>query len=596
MASGPKPFIPLNPATDPVAQARALIKKGARAQAATLLRNVLVRDGRNGAARQMLAGLGPEARRAVSLTPQDKRAAKAIQAAMEAGQWRQVVSEAQSLLQRQPHVADAANALGNALFQLGRPKDALGAFNHAVRVDPVQPDGYLNISALYLSLEQPDAARQAAEAALDVAPKMALAHRALGLALIDALRVAEGEAALRDACALDPKDPLAWDALCRALEQSTRLEDLDDTVTEALRHCPGDPLLRLQQAGLLARRKEFAATLETLDGLSTAALPLHSQSIAAQLRGQALDALQQDGALQAFAEMNAAQARLHHVTTPLPFLTRLDARAGGLSDFDALDWQTDPAAPGPVFLVGFPRSGTTLLDSILRGHEGVAVVEEQPLITPLTDGIPESGEAAALSALTESQLAERRAGYLAAFEAQIGAPLGDRMAIDKMPLNMTEAGTLARHFPNARFILALRHPADCVLSGFMQNFRPNDAMNTFLDLDSAAEAYDKAFTLFEGYRARLGLSVVEIRYEHLIRDLRGAVEPVLDHLGLTWRDEMADYQKTVKARPMVRTPSYRQVTETLYTGADGRWKRYETDLQPVLDRLSPWIDRWGYAV
>lgn len=595
-----KPVIPLASsrasAPDPVDHALAMARDGRLLQSAALLRSILARDSRNGAARRALASLGSAARRVVTLTAQERRDEKAFRAAFDQGNWQLAVKLGKSLLTRQPALGDVANSIGVALTKLGRTNDALKAFDHALRVDPALPDSYLNLSTLLLQLGQKAAARDAAAAALDVAPEHAGVHRALGLALCDLDKVEDGVHHLRRACALAPTDPMKWDALCRILERQTKLDALETTLGEAMRHCPDNAILLLHRATLQSRRKHHADALATLLEIDADALPRHSQSLLSELRGRAYDGLgRQADAMRAFTAMNLAQASLHKVTRPLPYLSRLASRITGLPGFDATRWQTAPADHPPVFLVGFPRSGTTLLDSILRGHKDVAVVEEQPLIDHLTRGIPAENEAAALSQLSNAEIDARRTKYFRAFETQLGEQIGQRRAVDKMPLNMVEAGTIGRHFPDARFILALRHPADCVLSCFMQNFRPNDAMNTFLSLDTAAETYDRAFTLFEGYRKRLGLNVVEIRYEHLIRDLKGAVTPVLDYLGLDWRDEMADYQTTARARPVIHTPSYRQVTEDLYHNADGRWRQYKDSLMPVMQRLDPWIDRWGYA-
>ncbi|WGW02708.1 tetratricopeptide repeat-containing sulfotransferase family protein [Tropicibacter oceani] len=592
----PRPAPTFAPQVDPVAHAAKLSAAGKPAEAAALLRRVLSRDSRNAAARKALAGLGKHARPALNLTPQDRKDAKALERAVSGAKWPQVISGARALLGRQPLMGDAANALGTALRMSGQLNDAMRAYDHALRADPALPDSYINLSALLLQMNQPAAALDAAQAALDVAPKMAESHLAMGLALYDLDRISEAEGQLRQAVDLGPENPLNWDALCRTLERLNRLDDLGQTVQQALKACPDHPLLQLHAAAALSRRKDNAAALALLDRIKADALPPHSRSVLEELRGRVLDALGHcDEAFAAYTRMNDLQRRLHvKPGKPNSYAAMVDARLGGLDDLPAAWPQTLDSGPQPVFLVGFPRSGTTLLDTILRGHDHLAVVEEQPLCAHLSKGIAPDGEAAALAALTPQQIDQRRAAYLADFERHLGAPLNGRLPVDKMPLNLSEAGAIARHFPGAKFILALRHPADSVLSCYMQNFRPNEAMNNFLDLEQAARLYDRVFTLFDAYRARLGLDVVEIRYEDLITDLRGAVEPVLTHLGLDWHDDMADYQSAARARPVIRTPSYKQVTQGLYTSAQGRWHRYQAHMTPALDHLKPWIERWGY--
>ncbi|MFZ7090621.1 sulfotransferase [Primorskyibacter sp. 2E233] len=591
----PRPAPSFAPHVDPVAHAKKLAATGKPAEAAGLLRQVLAKDSRNAGARKALAALGKYARPALKLSPQDRKAAKAVEQALAAGNWTQVIAQAQPLLSRQPLLSDAANALGTALRMSGRMNEAMRAYDHALRSDPALADSYINMSSLLQHMGQPQAAAEAAQAALDVAPRKAESHLAIGLAFYDLDRIAEAENHLRRATELNPAQVLTWDALSRTLERLNRLEDLAKTVEQALAACPGAPLLQLHQAAALSRGKDDAGALALLDSIDASALPPHSRSVLYELRGRALDALgRYDAAFDAFGLMNDIQRQMHVAPgKPNAFLSMVQARLDGV---DALSsgWPADDDTAAPVFLVGFPRSGTTLLDTILRGHEQIAVVEEQPMCAHLSQGIAHSAEAAGLTALTAEELAKRRTAYLSDFERHLGAPLDGRIAVDKMPLNLVEAAAIARHFPKARFILALRHPADSVLSCFMQNFKPNEAMNNFLDLEQAARLYDRVFSLWEGYREKLALNVVEIRYEHLIADLHGAVEPVLTHMGLDWRDEMADFQKSARARPVIRTPSYKQVTQGLYSSADGRWRRYDAHLGPVMNILKPWINRWGY--
>ena len=165
-----------------------------------------------------------------------------------------------------------------------------------------------------------------------------------------------------------------------------------------------------------------------------------------------------------------------------------------------------------------------------------------------------------------------------------------------MPLDMVLAGLLHRLFPDARFIFAERHPADVVLSCFITNFRLNDAMANFLDLEDSARFYDLAMTHWQQCRSIFSLDVHELRYEHMVADLEGAVRPLLDWLGLPWDQGMLDHRQTARGRGYVTTASYAQVTEPIYGRAAGRWVRYRDHLEPVLPVLAPWAERLGYEL
>lgn len=285
------------------------------------------------------------------------------------------------------------------------------------------------------------------------------------------------------------------------------------------------------------------------------------------------------------------------------FLKEVERLIEAFGSGNGLDYKPLPApSPGkmrsaPVFLVGFPRSGTTLLDQILDAHPDTQVAEELPLLKSMktaVDAFP-AAYPQSLTHLSEKQRSDLRRLY-ADEVTQRGFDIANKIFVDKMPLNLVHVGLINRVFPDAKIILALRHPADVVLSCFMQDFVPNGAMVNFLTLEGSARLYDRVMTLWRRYRELLPLNVVEVRYENLIRDLRSEVEPVLDFLGLPWNEAQADPAAHALARGTIRTPSYAQVTQPIYSSAADRWRRYEKHLAPVLPLLKKHIEYFGYTL
>ena len=254
-----------------------------------------------------------------------------------------------------------------------------------------------------------------------------------------------------------------------------------------------------------------------------------------------------------------------------------------------------PLAPegrrAPSFLVGFPRSGTTLLDTFLMGHPEVFVVEEQPMLNAAEVLI---GDYAGLPHCTADRLAKARQAYFAELDRHVEAGFGG-LVIDKLPLNILGLPLIYAIFPNARVIVAQRHPCDVVLSGFMQGFALNDAMACFLDLEDAARFYDAAMGLFWKARELLPLGIHTLVYEDLVSAPEPALRPLIEFLGLEWRPELLDHQATAQARGAISTPSYTQVVRPLTKAPVGRWRRYEKQLGAVLPTLLPWAARLGYA-
>ena len=152
----------------------------------------------------------------------------------------------------------------------------------------------------------------------------------------------------------------------------------------------------------------------------------------------------------------------------------------------------------PIFLVGFPRSGTTLLDTILRSHPKIKVIEEKPMVLKMISKI-KNNNLYSLENISPTEIQYLQEEYLSELKKHTNVDDKSTLFIDKLPLNIINTGEILRIFPNARFILALRHPMDCVLSCFMQDFKLNDAMNNFLNLEDAANLYKNTMELWNQY-------------------------------------------------------------------------------------------------
>jgi len=121
-------------------------------------------------------------------------------------------------------------------------------------------------------------------------------------------------------------------------------------------------------------------------------------------------------------------------------------------------------------------------------------------------------------------------------------------------------------------------------------------MARFLDLEDGARFYDEVFGLWDHYTKTADLGVHMIRYEDVVADFRPTVASLLDFLGLEWSDAVLEFDKTAREKTRIKTPSYRQVTEKIYTRASGRWLRYRKHMEPVLPILAPWALKYGYAM
>ncbi len=243
----------------------------------------------------------------------------------------------------------------------------------------------------------------------------------------------------------------------------------------------------------------------------------------------------------------------------------------------------------PVFLVGFPRSGTTLLDTFLMGHPSIEVLEEEPMLRRAAQRLDFETLPAAPDEVTRSA---RDAYFEAAADL---TPLDPgKLLVDKNPLAMNGLPLIHRLFPDAKIILALRHPCDVVLSCFATNFKLNDGMASFLQLDTAAELYDLSFRYFERARHLFDFPVHTIVYENVVADPDRELRSLFDFLGLKWDERVLDHEATARGRGHIKTASYAQVVEPIYHRSAGRWRNYREQLEPILPTLVPWIEKFGY--
>lgn len=259
----------------------------------------------------------------------------------------------------------------------------------------------------------------------------------------------------------------------------------------------------------------------------------------------------------------------------------------------ATDHDRVSPARAHVFLVGFPRSGTTLLEQALAGHPEVAALEEAPTLAEAHDRFLASDTGLrALATLSAADADYWRRRYWSEVAAQ-GVVADGRLFLDKAPAATDDLPLIARLFPAAKVLFAVRDPRDVVLSCLRRNFRMNALTYAFTDLTAAAEAYAAGMALSETYRRVLPLDLLEVRHEALVEDPEGGLRDVCRFLGLDFRPAMLDVGATARAR-VIRTPSAAQVRAGLNRRGVGQWRAYAEALAPVAPTLAPWIDRFGY--
>ncbi len=517
-----------------------------------------------------------------------------------AGQLPEALDAYDSALEREPTRAGVWNDRGTVLTRLGRHAEAEQSFQQALALDGNDVKTCVNLSGTLLALGRLEDAVRVAEKAVHLNAGLAPAFNALGNALSRSGRTDEAIKTFERAVRLDSTYAEALANLASLYEETNRLEAARDAAARARDAEPDYPHANLVLAKCDRRAEQFQSGLDRLSSFSLETLPAPLARDIAFEQSRLFDRL--DHPAEAFAAMEAGNRHALNAagvdkslgdqflkTVATLSATTFSQPSRQSSSNDNRD---------PVFLVGFPRSGTTLLGQVLDAHSGLTMVEERPMLDqviarlrhmPVRGGYP-SG----LADLNPDTITELRQVYIDAATRETRRATEQRV-VDKFPLHLIHVGLIRTLFPESRLVLALRHPCDVVLSCFMQNFRPNPAMANFYSIQRAALTYDRVMGLWTHYQTTLNPDHHTIRYEDVVTDFQAEISRLLAYLDLPWEDGMRDYTERARSQGRIDTPSYHQVTEAIYTRSRYRWRRYAAALEPVMETLLPWIDGFGYA-
>lgn len=491
-------------------------------------------------------------------------------------------------------------SLGRMLARTGEHARAVESLEQARRADPGDYQASLALGFCLVQVGRPDEAARQYEDALQIRPDDPAIVRAYGEILTRLTRFDDAVAAYRKALDLNAGDLRALARLAGLYERTNRLEEMAEVIEEGLRLEPDDRTLRFHRAVYLRRRDDPQAALEILERLQQDRLdPDLSRKVAfetARLR----DKLGQfDKAFEAATLGNRLSRRLAREAAPdaEPFGDWLD-RVERV--FSAAWESTRPASPDadpalddedqPIFILSFPRSGTTLIEAILGARSEYQVYEEKPTMDELFDELrqhglsyPECGDrldAEVVGALREryfraaNRYAERRPGSV---------------IVDKNPLITPTVPLLQQVFPRARYIFAVRHPLDVCLSCFLYPFSPNSALAECATVEELAGVYAKVIRIWRLARRHLPLNAIELSYESLVTDFETHSRRLFEFLGITWDEEVPNF-----ARGARTLRNHDRVIQGVYQSSRYRWKNYETQLAPAAPLVEESLSHFGY--
>ncbi|WP_129640946.1 tetratricopeptide repeat-containing sulfotransferase family protein [Peristeroidobacter agariperforans] len=529
--------------------------------------------------------------------------------------------------------------LGTARRGAGKYEEALRAYMRAAELGYTDADFYFNVGLTHIDRRDYESARVVLKKALDLAPGDALIRSEYIKACYESMQTEEALAAIRgwtDFSQLAPDqladvgqrlmnlgeteraeqvisklaaseiDVHAMLTLAQIMERTNRLPEAQRLMERISSHPRAASLgneMLMTQARIAQRVGEHEQTVELLRRALAGVTQVHDKHFALFPLAKSLDALKRyDEAFTALTEAHASQVAHLQLTAPM-------AVARGKPTWEIANWSCDPAdiaqwdtasAPtleeSPVFVVAFPRSGTTLLEQTLDAHPQLKSMDEQPIVQAALDDMVAAGVRypEELGKLTDPQLTAIRARYFERAGTRIRLEPGQRV-VDKNPLNMLRLPAIKRLFPNAPIILAVRHPCDVVLSCFMQHFRAPHFVMLCSSLQALADGYRRSFDFWYCQSALLAPHVLEVRYESFVADFERGVREIAEFLRLPWHDGMLAPAEHARAKGYISTPSYSQVVQPVNQKAVGRWRAYERHLAPVIPQLRTYLQRWDYS-
>lgn len=486
--------------------------------------------------------------------------------------------------------------------QEGRFEDALKVLDRAIQIAP-QDLGARNAAGLVLTrLERYPEALAMFDSVVAIMPEFAGAHCARGASLEAMGKLKEAEAAYRHALSLEPENLGATQGVANLLSRRgahAEARPLAEAVLEAEPNFP-DAVMVLAAADAAEGSGERARhRLELLAGDER--LTPHQRALAQGQLGDVLDSQDlTDEAFQAYAACNMGLWRAYAPAYQGP--SALDFARGMLNEMDAIpvDAWTAPSPPPSagaprehVFLMGFPRSGTTLLEQVLASHPDVEALEERETLQAAQRAFQmQPSDVARLAYATEAELAPLREAYWARVRAEGAEPAG-KVFVDKHPLHTFRLPLILKLFPDAKILFARRDPRDVVLSCYRRRFAMSGSAYQLLTLPGAAGYYDAAMSLAERLQPAMAQTTLVVRHEGLIDDFDAAVREVCAFVGLEWTEAMRNFADKGRDRA-VATPSGAQLSRGLSAEGVGAWRRYAGQMATVAPALAPWVAKFGY--
>lgn len=515
------------------------------------------------------------------------------------GRYKEAITNFQKSISLNPQYIDAYIHLGVIYDKKDLLENAISCFKKVISLDSQNPVAHYNLGVIHRKKGLYEVSIDHFKKTMSIDPQYPYINYNLGLVYALMNNYEEAIVCFHEQLSINPEFLLPHHHLAVIYEKRNVIDKAKHHLEKGLKCNDSRSDCLLLDAKLLYRNNDFQGAIERLELIG----PSDYSGEIYNLYGKIYDRIGEESkAFNFFTKSNNYCLDNDHIDNiaSVSYLNKIaECNIKFSKDWLATWTEVSPlndSINSPVFLVGFPRSGTTLLDQILTTDTNIEVLEEWPILELLIEKNPvlKSSYPDSLAQLNKVEIEDLRREYFQLASPYLSKNIDGKIIIDKFPLNITRIGLISRIFPEAKIILALRHPFDVCLSCFMQSFKLNAAMANFLTLETTVKFYSAVMDLWRQYEDVLAINYISIKYENIVDNFELETRKLFKFLSIPWSEDTLNYYQQVGKRKSTKTPSYQDISKPIFTRSKYRWKRYEKYFESVKDLLIPHVEYLGY--
>ncbi len=498
-----------------------------------------------------------------STTPSLETMLLAVQCYIQLGNYRKAIELTSNIIHTAPKSAEAHYYHGLSSLKMSRYPVAIKSFKTALHIHPMSVDTLMNLAISYSYTSQHAKAKNLIKQLKSIQP-----------------------------------DDIGIDVFeLTLMEMNNKLQIDNPSLQKLSLEFPQNEELNLLRCKALMSSKNYISAIESLSTLSQSA----EKTIQIESLFRLADCYDKTKNFdKAWSTAQQANSLLDVQKTDL-FNQKLLNLTGQLKTLDNLKpaIQINQSPKKLIFIIGFPRSGTTLIDSILSSQGKTTLLDETQLLADIADQVINKYKfdnyIDGILSLSESEIADLRTTYFNRIKEYALVEEND-LIIDKSPLNIIHTLLIHTLFPDAAIIMAKRHPLDVCISCFMQNFRANpELMHALSSEHSIAETYHNVMQIWDSMATQINLNAKTVQYEQLVTETKSEIKSLIEFAGLRWNEQYLNFNQQKSAQRMIHNPSYNQVNQSIYANKKFRYINYLTHLDIFVAEISQWIDKLGYT-